>query len=139
MALRDILDTSIRGPADAEAKLGRVGQRNITWARQKFQPLDIKKLFVAIDVGASPSRPNAMRNCMPCLTASRGASGGPWISCLRRKLTIIELMKAQGFDPQELEWQEHLTEAQLGMALGNAMSQCTLQALLAAILACVDA
>ena len=60
------------------------------------------------------------------------------MSCLRRKLTMTELMRAQGFNPHEVHWQKHLTKAQLGMALGNAMSQCTLQALLAAVLASVD-
>ena len=71
VALRDILDTTLRGEPDAEARLGKVGQRNVAWARQKFQPMDIDKRFVAIDIGASPSRPNAVRNCLPCLTRAR--------------------------------------------------------------------
>eukprot|EP00971_Amphidinium_carterae_P331118 6464516-Amphidinium_carterae.2 len=75
--------------------------------------------LIAVDVGASPSRPNSMRNCIPCLTASRGASHGHFITGLRRKMSMQELLKVQGFSP-DLSWQDCMSDRlRMRKALGS--------------------
>ena len=43
---------------------------------------------------------------MPCLTNSRGASGGFYVTSRQRRTTTKEMTRFQGFHPDELPWKE---------------------------------
>jgi site-specific DNA-cytosine methylase len=49
-------------------------------------------------------------------------------------LQPAELLRAQGFDPEVVRWRGILTERQLGTAVGNSMTQTTLEAVLQRLL-----
>ena len=119
--LKSVLDTSHRG--NVKDRLAATAQRNLKVAEEKFQAqgVDIHSKAIVVDIAASPSRPNSMRHCLPCLTASRGACRGFYITGLKRQITMQELMRAQGFDAN-LTWQECMSERQFGHALGNSMT-----------------
>jgi site-specific DNA-cytosine methylase len=133
--LRDILDAPLQGPRRAlpQARTGRRALRKAT-LKWKKRGVDVNKSWVAVDVMSSPSRSSSMRKCLPCLTASRAAAGGHWITCLHRMLRPAELLRAQGFDPEVVRWRGILTERQLGAAVGNSMTQTTMAALLERLL-----
>ena len=133
--LRDILDVHLRGPRAAapKSRTGRIALRKAT-LKWRQRGVDVNKSWVAADVQSSAGRSNSMRRCLPCLTASRAAAGGHWITCLRRMLQPAELLRAQGFDPEVVRWRGILTERQLGTAVGNSMTQTTLEAVLQRLL-----
>eukprot|EP00971_Amphidinium_carterae_P237375 4712077-Amphidinium_carterae.1 len=122
VSLASVLDLKLRDPAGLES-LNATGRRNVEAARLKWTAKlgPIEKKIIAVDVGASPSRENSMRNMLPCLTASRGSTGGPLILPLNRQLTLQELARCQGFRLENMCW-DSLSERQLGHALGNAMT-----------------
>ena len=68
----------------------------------------------------------------PCLTASRGSQKGFWVSSMSRRLNIPEMFKLQGMSPAKMEkWAQHMSEREIGFAIGNAMSVAVLERLVA--------
>jgi DNA (cytosine-5)-methyltransferase 1 len=56
------------------------------------------------------------------ITRTRGGSGGPWVSSRGRRVTIDELFKLQGFDPNAIPWQAaKITRRQAGQLVGNSV------------------
>ena len=85
---------------------------------------------IVIDVDASKARMNWRRYCSPCLTSSR--HNGHWLSHLGRRMTLIEMMSLQAFLPIYATYM--LLDAELGKAIGNAMSVNVIQRLLRTLL-----
>ena len=136
--LKSILDLSLKGE-NAEKVLSATGKRNLKVAQQKFlkKGIDIMKKAAIVDIAASPSRPNSMMGCLPCLTATRAAMQGFWISGLQRPLGTVEMAKAQGMSVADMPWKDAMTKVQLRHAIGNAMTQSVLEHLLPRLLASV--
>jgi hypothetical protein len=132
--LRSILDCNLRGPAQSWSRFPVVTERNIRRAAEVFAPKDIERYFIAVDTSASPSRPQCTLGYLPCITKSRGSTGGFWVTCLRRKTTVAELLSAQGFPVEWVPWEGHMSRAQIGGSVGNAMTVSTLEALLRILL-----
>ena len=88
----------------------------------KKKGLNMWSEYIAVDIAASPSRPNSMNNCLPCLTSCRAAWGPPFITKLGRQLSTSELLRAQGFDPEIVRCNSHLSKRQLGAAIGTAIT-----------------
>ena len=84
-----------------------------------------------IDIGSS--KPHGMFQRLPCLTASRCSSGGHYLSNQGRKTSVSEMLRAQGFDPKKVDT-TLMSPARLGEAIGNAMTQTVLEAILAKLL-----
>ena len=76
-------------------------------------------LPICIDCDASRIRWTAGRS--PCLTATRGASMGFWLTCAGRNMSLNELFKLQGFSPANIDRAE-LSDRVLGRMLGNAFN-----------------
>ena len=84
-----------------------------------------------IDIGSS--NPAGMFERLPCLTAARGYSGGHYLSNQGRKTTIAEMLRAQGFNPETVDTRL-MSKARLGEAVGNAMTQTVIEAILGNLL-----
>ncbi len=78
-----------------------------------------------LDIGASSKFRCMMLDCSPCLTKSRAGSGGHYIACLRRTMTIADIGRLLGATTVMVQ---ALVEAaagdtsKVGRALGDAMS-----------------
>ncbi|CAE7346753.1 bsp6IM [Symbiodinium sp. CCMP2592] len=134
-SLKSSLSTS-KTAATASGKLSATGQRNLAVAEAKWKKkgLDMWSKYIAVDIAASPSRPNSMNNnCLPCLTSCRASWGPPFITKLGRQLSTNELLRAQGFDPKIVGCNSHLSKRQLGAAIGNAITLPVLKQILAKI------
>ena len=108
--------------------------RNINKAKAECPDFDSDHVFVDIDAGEKFA--HWVRGHLPCLTASRGASSGFYLSTYSRRLTMHEMMRFQGMNPKVLAgWQECMKDRQMGHAIGNAMSVNVLQRVLCRALA----
>eukprot|EP00974_Lingulodinium_polyedra_P009413 900772-Lingulodinium_polyedra.AAC.1 len=65
------------------------------------------------------TRVSAMHGKSPCLTASRGTSGGYWIPYLGRRMAVLELLRLQGMSGVTV----NISEGQMGKMAGNAFTQ----------------
>ena len=77
-----------------------------------------------------------MLNKVPCLTRARAGSGGYYISCLSRCLTVEEMLNLQGLPVSYLERARacRVTDRQLAQMVGNAIPTTVLQVLLCRII-----
>jgi DNA (cytosine-5)-methyltransferase 1 len=76
--------------------------------------------------------PHGMKGRCPCLTRARAGSGGHWVSSRSRLLTIEEMLALQGMPPDVRR--EGISNRQLGLMIGNAMSVNVLERLLVRLL-----
>jgi len=83
------------------------------------------KPFV-VDFGSR--KPMAKENKMPCITGSRGAECSYYITTLKRSITLRELMRAQGMNPERIR--QVTSNRVLGRAVGNAFTQPVIEELL---------
>ena len=103
--------------------------KSLEEARAKGYNPETTPIFV--DVAAGKSFEQWTAHICPCLTRSRGQSGGFWVSTLGRKMTVPELFKLQGIRPADVPWEKSdITRTAIGGAIGNAMSVNVLQRLL---------
>ena len=91
--------------------------------------INIKKVPIVTDVDASQKFASWTAGYLPCITATRCKSGGFHVSSCGRKTALTELMRCQGMNPagQLKDWSRYMTAAQLGHAVGNAMSVTVLE------------
>ena len=93
-----------------------------------------KDLIIA-DIESSEAFSQWKVGMMPTLTRSRGQDAGFYISTRRRKASLDEMMRFQGFRPHTVPWRDaKLTRCDVGRALGNAMSCTVLERLLPRVL-----
>ncbi len=119
-------------------KLNRTGTAAVLKAKRKFQKrgVDIRDRTVAVDVQASRQFCGAMVECVPCITASRGESGGHYILQRESKLSLEEIGKLMGIN-EEIVVRMVATgvpACRIGHALGNGQSLNVLERLLARLL-----
>ena len=125
-------------PADALAPVTSTTVRgNLKWAKKHLKAdgtlIDVEagKQEVILDVEAGEQYRNCMRNVCPCITRSRGNSGGYYIMSLGRRTSVTEMGRLQGFSDDTLAvLSKKLGRSALGAALGNAMSMNVLDRLL---------
>jgi hypothetical protein len=87
---------------------------------QGFKP---EQDVIITDIGASEQRSHAMANCLPCITASRGASRGFHVSTTNDRLTVKMMEMAQAvpagfYNPSQCG----VSTTQYGHMLGNSVS-----------------
>ena len=86
-------------------------------------PVDPRVKTVFIDVGASTKFFHMRIGSMPCLTHSRGSTGGFWVSSRGRLTTTRELARMQAILPDDLDWKSaNISRRQFGAMLGNTMT-----------------
>ena len=78
-------------------------------------------------------KPHAMRGCCPCITRARGGAGF-YLPSRGRRLTLGERLRLQGLPQAYLRRRQGVSDRQLGMMIGNAMSGNVLTRLLARLL-----
>ena len=71
-------------------------------------------------------------NCgyTPCLTASRGASGGFWLTAQHRMMTLDEMMRLQGMEPSSTDT-SMVSKCKAGHMIGNAFTQSVITRIMA--------
>ena len=79
------------------------------------------------------TKPHAKKGRCPCITRSRGGSGF-YLPSRGRRMTLKERLRLQGLPEAYLLHREGISDRQLGMMIGNAMSGNILERLLARIL-----
>ena len=114
------------GPASPKMakKLSVTFKRNLKRAVRgcKEAEVDPKTSYVFVDVDAGKKFSQWKLDMLPCLTASRGATGF-FCTKLKRRLTPKESLRFQGLTIRKREWEKHgLSGAMVGKAAGNAMS-----------------
>jgi DNA (cytosine-5)-methyltransferase 1 len=83
------------------------------------------KVPYVVDCDSSGYRMKWMKEASPCITCSRAA--GHWVTSRGRRLTKEEMMRLQGMRPKKFK--KAVTERQLGIQIGNAMSVNVLERL----------
>merc|ERR1719331_836869 len=76
------------------------------------------KVPYVVDCDSSGDRMKWMKETSPCITCSRAA--GHWVTSRGRRLTKDEMMRLQGMRPERFK--KAVSDRQLGIQIGNAMS-----------------
>ena len=79
------------------------------------------------------SKPHAMKGRCPCITRTRGASGF-YLPSRGRRMTLGERLRLQGLPLVYLQHREGVSDRQLGMMIGNALSGNVIACLLSQLL-----
>merc|ERR1712129_455001 len=100
---------------------------NVSRALKEISKTGCKPLKVpyVVDCDSSPGRMKWVKDTSPCITCSRAA--GHWVTSRGRRLTKDEMMRLQGMRPQTFK--KAVSETQLGIQIGNAMSVNVLERL----------
>ena len=94
----------------------KMGVRNLhkaflNMAKKGVNPL---KTLCLVDVSTGNARePHWVQGMSPCITRSRGGSGGYWITTLARMTRVQEMLELQGV-PQSVR-RKHISDHQLGL------------------------
>jgi DNA-cytosine methyltransferase len=90
-----------------------------------------------VETGASLTWSSVMVGTSPCLTATRCANGGHFMTHLGRLMTVSELCRLQGLPPNRINYgRARVPWRVLAKAIGNMMSVNVLQRLLPPLLKC---
>ena len=100
----------------------------IRQAKQKGYDPEVQNMFVGLD--ASERFASWRHDLCPCITRSRAAQGGFYITSRKRRLSTAEMLKLQGIRPENMRKYRGMSPGVLNAAVGNAMSACVLERLL---------
>jgi len=85
--------------------------------------IDVTRRALVVDIGCSFSRRKFGDETIKCLTAARGAQGGPWVTSRGRQTRIAEMFRLQGIRPHLYAgWERCCSVQRMGHMLGNAVS-----------------
>lgn len=97
--------------------------------RLKKNGVDPFKKTYVIDCDSSSGFSSAMRDKVPCMTASRGS--GHWVTSRGRRMTMKEMLRCQGMDD---DIKQVVSNNILGAQIGNAMSQNVVERIMVRLL-----
>ena len=103
--------------------------------RKAYKKLKVNALKtpVLVDVDCSRKFQTFGINVARTITRTRGMSGGPWISTRGHQVTTNEVLRLQGFKPEDVPWQDaSVSKTAIGGMVGNAVTVHTVGHLLAA-------
>ena len=122
--------------ADEQKQIPRFNKtelRNYTIWNKKVKKMgnDLKASTFIMDLGAGKSFAQCMQDKSPCITRTRGGSGGFFISNQNRYMNLHEIGRLQGFTTKEVDAiiESGASEKQIGAAFGNAMNKMVLDRL----------
>ncbi len=101
MPLRNVLDRKTTDNVAGGLPKAGLKRRHVevAYARAREQGFDPAKVCLVVDHGVGPKRQASFQvGRSPCLTASRSAQGGFWLSTRTRTMTLAEMARLQGFD-----------------------------------------
>ena len=86
----------------------------------------------SLDIWSGRDYPTRMTDRVPCITRTRGAAGGYYITSVQRLLTVEEMLNLQGLplSYRKVARREGVSDRQLGMMVGNAIPTNILRAIL---------
>ena len=86
----------------------------------------------ALDIWSGRDYPTCMTDRVPCITRTRGAAGGYYITSVQRLLTVEEMLNLQGLplSYRKVARREGVSDRQLGQMVGNAIPTNILRAIL---------
>lgn len=126
-ALCRFLDVERRGRKRDINQSSAIALDNILHFRKKMrmEKIDIFKKWYVIDIHAGKNYRHMAHNRSPCITKSRGATRGFFITRLKRRMQVVEMARLQGL-PSSLA-REFLDavggdEKIVGQGVGDAMS-----------------
>jgi site-specific DNA-cytosine methylase len=120
--LSTVLDDDMRAPGRGVTQ--KHATKMVKIALGRLNQKGMRNACAAVDCDGS--RPHYMLECSPCITATRGANGGHYITSKNRRMTINEMLRLQGMRPKLID-KSVLSRRKLGEAIGNAMTQTVLQ------------
>ena len=131
--IKNILESKVRGPRDMnELVITTSRLHNIVLACEEAKKCGFRPHKDAIIIDHMGSKVNWAAGYSPCITATRGAAGGHWISHLRRVMTVSEMIALMGVRPERARgWLGALSKADFGHVIGNAVHVGLLKRLLA--------
>ena len=100
----------------------------ISQAKQKGYDPEQQNIFVDLD--ASERFAGWRHGLCPCITRTRAATAGFYITSRKRRLSTAEMLKLQGIRPENMRKYRGMSPGVLNAAVGNAMSACVLERLL---------
>lgn len=116
------MPTNKRATTTLLAALERLRQKDKT---------DPHTTFCFIDVMASLGWTATMKDICPCLTATRSATGGHYVTKYERLLTVAEICRLQCLPPDRHNWvAARVSQREFLHAVGNAMSSNVLARIL---------
>ena len=126
------------GRALASSKLPPVRARNLVKANKIIADREGNPSTEpwAVDLSGGRSDPTCMLGHVPCLTRTRAAGGGHWITELGRFLTVEEILNLMGLPVSVARMARlaGLTDVQIAQMAGNAIPTNILMILLARLL-----
>ena len=141
--LDSILEVGVKRK-DHQPKVGTIADTNLHMLLGRLQEkAEPPSGPAALDIFASKGRATQCRSPMvgliPCLTRTRAASGGYWITGSNRLLTTREMLRLQGLPDHFIEFAENanVSDRQLRQMIGNAMSVNVLVTILSRLLPAV--
>jgi len=109
-------------PANSSTAVNNVRRALLKLSAAGEKPLEVPYV---VDCDSSPSRAKWIKDGSPCITCGRAA--GHWVTNRGRRLTTDEMMRLQGMRPHS--FRKVVSERQLGVQIGNAMSVNVLERL----------
>jgi DNA (cytosine-5)-methyltransferase 1 len=137
--LASFLDHDARGARKREARFkaatGQSGNKKLKQLLEKVRAAGgnarSRRRPYVFDLDGS--KPHAMHDRCPCITRTRGGTGF-YVPSRGRRLTMAERLRLQGLPQAYLDVRSGVSDRQLGMMIGNAMSGNVLAVLLARLL-----
>ncbi|CAK0864939.1 unnamed protein product [Prorocentrum cordatum] len=134
VSLKTIMDSKTQQDVPGRLPKNAMGKKRCAKAYSECHQngIDPRTTPVAVDIDAGEKfQVYGVDECKT-ITRVRGGCGGPWISTHGRRFTTRELLKAQGFAPTDVPYEElKITPRQVGMMVGNSLSPnmagCVLQ------------
>lgn len=127
--LRSFLDKN--AALEGDRPLSKTNARNIKQAEAELRDAGVKpsSVDVVVDIGSGTKRVNFMHGLCPTITKTRCASRDFYITSQRRRLSMREFLRLQGFQEADFNF-AGVREREIGQMVGNSMSLPVLAAVL---------
>ena len=144
VSLAGFLDNDYRGRGEARLALARFRARSSPGLQRRLGALmqtpralrlgdEVFDDMVPCVFDVDGSTPHIMRDRSPCITRTRGGTRF-YLPSRGRRMSLKEQLRLQGLPAQYLDYREGISDRQLGMMIGNAMSGNVLGRLLPRVL-----
>jgi len=119
------------GLPEKDRPLSKTNARNLKQAEAELRDAGVRpsSVDVVVDIGSGTKRVNFMHDQCPTITKTRCASRDFYITSRRRRLSMHEFIRLQGFQEGDFDF-TGTRERDIGQMVGNSMSLPVLAAVL---------
>ena len=100
VGINTILEPLTRSEKKSDLNVARPSQAgaraNVDLAYKKMMDNGLEPASVPMVIDVDGTKPSMMYNISPCLTRTRAANGGHWLSCRGRRMTLVEMIRLMG-------------------------------------------